>query len=146
VATATRIRKMTSDDIPATAILASQLAGHSFEIQNLRHLFASICADPSHALFVAQLNGEVVGWIHVYAARSLLQNARVEIGALVVNEACRRQGIGALLIREAEAWARTHGITAIRLASRIHREEAHRFYEREGFAIEKTSLIFRKTL
>jgi hypothetical protein len=29
---------------------------------------------------------------------------------------------------------------------RVEREEAHRFYAREGFALEKTSKVFSKSL
>ena len=43
-----------------------------------------------------------------------------------------------------EGGGRTHGCTEVHLDSRLHREAAHRFYEREGFA--KTCYHFAAVL
>jgi len=47
---------------------------------------------------------------------------------------------------EAERWARQHGASAVRVGSRATREGAHQFYEREGYALAKTSHWFQKEL
>ncbi|MBN1814147.1 MAG: GNAT family N-acetyltransferase, partial [Anaerolineae bacterium] len=88
----------------------------------------------------------VVGWIHV-CARPLVQVDRTaEIEGLVVDEACRGQGIGRLLIRQIERWVREKGCDTIYVRSNIIREKAHGFYEGLGYENIKTSLTFRKTL
>ena len=39
-----------------------------------------------------------------------------------------------------------NGCIRMTVRSRIARERAHRFYEREGYVLEKTSHVFRKPL
>ena len=48
-------------------------------------------------------------------------------------EAAQRQGIGRLLLREAESLARQSGAVRIELTSAAHREEAHAFYRACGY-------------
>ena len=57
-----------------------------------------------------------------------------DIGGLVVDDGHRSAGIGAELLAAAEAWARESGATKMVVRSRVARERAHRFYEREGYA------------
>jgi len=47
---------------------------------------------------------------------------------------------------EAERWARERGAVTLRVGSRTTREGAHRFYEREGYTLAKTSHWFQKDL
>jgi GNAT superfamily N-acetyltransferase len=46
----------------------------------------------------------------------------------------------------AERWAIARGHRVLRLRSRVQREGAHRFYERLGYRIAKTSHTFQKQL
>jgi GNAT superfamily N-acetyltransferase len=64
----------------------------------------------------------------------------------VVDEAHRSGGVGRALLGAAEAWAREHGCEVVTVRSRVARERAHRFYEREGYVRVKTSHVFSKPL
>jgi GNAT superfamily N-acetyltransferase len=55
----------------------------------------------------------------------------------------RGKGIGARLVRAAEEWARSKGIATVLVRSQIAREDAHRFYLREGYERTKTSAVFQ---
>jgi GNAT superfamily N-acetyltransferase len=55
------------------------------------------------------------------------------IDDLVTKEEFRSKGYGGILVKYLEGIADSIGFDAVRLDSAIHREEAHRFYEREGF-------------
>ncbi|MGB9593658.1 MAG: GNAT family N-acetyltransferase, partial [Anaerolineae bacterium] len=101
---------------------------------------------PDHAVFVAEAEGVVVGWVHVYAVATLESPAHAEIGGLVVDEAHRGRGIGRALMERAEAWARGMGLHTVRLRSNVIRAEAHAFYERIGYAPVKTQKVFAKRL
>ncbi|GHU14175.1 N-acetyltransferase GCN5 [Betaproteobacteria bacterium] len=61
---------------------------------------------------------------------------------LVVDAACRSQGVGKALIGWLENLARHHACDALTLTSGVQRSDAHRFYFREGFTIP--SFCFRK--
>lgn len=64
----------------------------------------------------------------------------------LVAEDAKRQGIGSLLIKEAEQWAAQHGIHFIRLNSGGTRADAHKFYRNLGFDNEKEQMRFIKTI
>lgn len=55
------------------------------------------------------------------------------IDDLVVGSEWRSAGYGAELVKYLEGVAIAIGVDAIRLDSAVHRLDAHRFYEREGF-------------
>lgn len=58
------------------------------------------------------------------------------IDDLVTDERVRSKGYGARMISSLKAEAKALGCTEIQLISRTTREQAHRFYFREGFGIE----------
>jgi GNAT superfamily N-acetyltransferase len=70
----------------------------------------------------------------------------VVIAGLVVDRGRRQQGIGRLLMAEAERWAREQGCSIVRLWSSKGRADAHAFYRRLGYADVKTQHAFAKSL
>lgn len=58
------------------------------------------------------------------------------IDDLVTDEGARSRGHGARLLEWLKEEGRRHGCTELQLISRVIREQAHRFYFREGFGIE----------
>jgi GNAT superfamily N-acetyltransferase len=61
-----------------------------------------------------------------------------------VSEDAQRQGVGRVLLREAEALARSSGAVRIELTSASHRHEAHDFYRACGY--EEGALRFIRRL
>ena len=55
------------------------------------------------------------------------------ITALVIDEGCRRQGVGRQLVAALERWARDSGCHRISVTSAEHRSDAHIFYPSCGF-------------
>ncbi len=64
--------------------------------------------------------------------------------ALVVDQSVRRSGVGAALVRAAEAFGTAGGCERMELTSGDHRTEAHRFYETIGY--QRVSQRFIKPL
>jgi GNAT superfamily N-acetyltransferase len=84
---------------------------------------------------VAELEGEVVGLAHLQAAPAIeLDRPVAKVGALVVDEAKRGQGIGRALVEAIEAEARRRGCEVLFLTTSERRDDAHAFYERVGLA------------
>jgi GNAT superfamily N-acetyltransferase len=135
---------MTAEDITAVAELCGQL-GYPVEPARLAKRFAEVIQQGQSSIFVAAVDGHVVGWIHVAVTPLLEVDIGAEILGLVVDEGHRSAGVGAGLLAEAERWARAAGCTAIRVRSRIARERAHAFYERSGFIRIKTQHAFEKS-
>jgi len=142
--TAPTIRVMTSRDITAVADLCGQL-GYPVEPARLAKRFAEVTGQGHSSIFVAEVDGRVVGWIHVAVTPVLEADLGTEILGLVVDQDHRSAGVGAGLLAEGERWARAAGCTAIRVRSRIARERAHAFYERSGFRRIKTQHAFEKS-
>jgi GNAT superfamily N-acetyltransferase len=142
----TTIRAARTYDAPAIAELGGQL-GYVANRQQIATRLAGIESEPSSRVLVAEdAAGSVIGWLHVAARTQLTEDACAEILGLVVDESARGAGVGADLVRAAEAWARAEGCTRIRVRSRDTRERAHKFYEREGYARNKVQLVLHKAL
>ena len=98
------------------------------------------------AVFVAVLDGEVVGFIHVDKYNTLYFEAMVNILGLAVRGKCRRHGVGKALIEAAEKWAMENEITLVRLNSGSSRSGAHDFYRSMGYGSEKDQIRFLKRI
>jgi GNAT superfamily N-acetyltransferase len=133
-------------DVPALTKLSAQL-GYPASEEVTQARLETLLSEREHALLVAEADeGQVVGWAHGLARKLLIHDPHIEIGGLVVDEAHRGRGIGEKLLAGIEEWARERGIEAVFLRSNIVREEAHKFYEKVGYEMTKTSKIFWKEL
>lgn len=139
------IRRLTVDDAGVAAELSSQL-GYPGSADDLRERIADMSRSADRVAFAAILDGEVVGWIDAAIERHLQSTACAVIGGLVVRDGARGLGIGRRLCLEVEEWARSQTIPVVRVRSQIKREDAHRFYLRDGYSQVKTSLVFEKRL
>jgi len=87
----------------------------------------------------------VIGCLSTSVMRVLHRPAPVgRISMMVVEEAQRGQGIGAALVRAAEAALAEQGCYMVEVTSHVRRTEAHRFYEKLGY--EKTSVRLAREL
>lgn len=139
------IREITAGDAAATASLTEEL-GYSVSPDTMRQRVEFLNRLGGHIVYVACLSGEVVGWIDIRETHHLQVEPCAEIGGLVVSSQARGGGIGRCLIERAEHWARQRGLERVVVRSRLAREDAHRFYLREGYARTKTSAVFTKDL
>lgn len=142
---AVEIRTIVPDDADAAARLSGEL-GYPVDAGGMRARIEHVLRLGDHAVFVACRGHDVLGWIHVSAVLHLQSAVRAEIGGLVVAAEVRGQRVGARLVARAEQWAREQGFTSVLVRSQIKREDAHRFYLREGYERTKTSAVFTKQL
>ncbi|AZZ97835.1 GNAT family N-acetyltransferase [Pseudoalteromonas sp. R3] len=103
--------------------------------ENLHALLNS----PQDKLYVAQRNGLIVGWIHVFYARRLASAGFYEIGGLIVSPDAQGQGIGRKLVNH----VRTQHRGTVRVRCNMLRKDAHRFYESIGFNNNKGQFVFQ---
>ena len=97
--------------------------------------FLGLIDDPEASLFVAEIEGHLVGYIVVrYGADSPEADSNVEIETLYVQEHFLRLGIGTALLRRAQAETkRRTGSGRICLTVNIYNANAIAFYKRHGF-------------
>jgi GNAT superfamily N-acetyltransferase len=100
-----------------------------------------------HAVLVAaDAQDQPIGMAHVHLSFRVVADVFAELGALVVSDEYRREGIGERLLAEAEHWGKERGVDLFRVRSNAVREKAHRFYLRAGYVKAKTSFVFDKPL
>jgi GNAT superfamily N-acetyltransferase len=124
-----KVRAAASSDAVRLAELATQL-GYPSTAQDMRRRLPELAGE-SHFVRVAEVDGQVAGWIHAAEVVLLDSDSYVEIKALIVDAEARGRRIGEALVDAAELWAR---------------ERAHRFYARLGYEIQKTQRVFGKRL
>jgi GNAT superfamily N-acetyltransferase len=142
---AVSIRRLTVDDAEAAAELSIQL-GYPSSPGDLRKRIEELSHTTDRVAFAAVVDGQMVGWIDAAMERHLQYAASAVIGGIVVREEMRGQGVGRRLCVEVEEWARSKSVPLVRVRSQIKREDAHRFYLRDGYQKVKTSLVFEKVL
>jgi ribosomal protein S18 acetylase RimI-like enzyme len=96
---------------------------------------------PGSHLFVARLNGEIVGTLTLVMF-PIPTGLRSWIEDVVVDETARGHGVGAALTRAAVHHARAAGARTVDLTSRPSRDAANRLYERLGFEL-RDSKVYR---
>jgi GNAT superfamily N-acetyltransferase len=137
------IRDARADDGAAIASLLVQLGYETEAVAVAPRLERLVIV--GDRVVVAVLEDEVVGLAHLHASPTIEhERPAAKIGALVVDESRRGEGIGRALVEamEAEARARRCGLLFLTTAGR--REDAHAFYRRVG--LEETGTRFTKTL
>lgn len=97
--------------------------------------FEQIDSDPNHELIVAELDGEVIGTLHIMFLPSISYQGglRAQVESVRVEEKYRGRGIGREMMKWAIEKARARGAHLVQLTTHKSREDAHRFYERLGF-------------
>jgi putative acetyltransferase len=88
----------------------------------------SLAVAGSHVL-VARMDGVAAGCCALFEQGA----ATAELKRMIVDEGCRRRGVGEALLRAAEAAALRLGVATLRLEVGIRNEAAHAMYLRAGF-------------
>ena len=99
--------------------------------------FEAIDADAAQTLTVLEAaDGRVVGTMQLTVIPGLARRGamRMQIEAVRVAEELRGLGLGSAMIEWAVGHAREQGVSLVQLTSDARRADAHRFYERLGFA------------
>ena len=103
-----------------------------------RDELADIVENPSTVLFLARVDGEIMGSLTLAFYR-IPTGLKAWIEDVVVDDAVRGRGVGAALNQAALAEARRRGAKDVSLTSRPSREAANRLYLRLGFVARETN-------
>jgi GNAT superfamily N-acetyltransferase len=138
------LRRARLEDVPAIVALiaADQLGAIRDGVRDEADLaaytaaFRAIDADPANVLVVADSGGEIVGTMQLSFLPGLARRGalRAQVEAVRVAESARGSGLGAAMMAWAIDEARRRGCALVQLTSDKSRTDAHRFYQRLGFA------------
>ncbi|MFJ8081600.1 GNAT family N-acetyltransferase [Streptomyces sp. NPDC096205] len=135
------IRRATAEDIPAiVAMLADDPLGAQREspddLTPYLTAYQRLAADPNQHLVVAVRESRIVGTLQLTVIPGLSRrgSTRSIIEAVRVHADERGSGLGTRLIEWAIEESRRQRCQLVQLTSDVTRTDAHRFYERLGFA------------
>jgi GNAT superfamily N-acetyltransferase len=138
------LRGARAQDVPAIVALiaADQLGATRDGVRDEADLaaylaaFEAVDADPAHILAVAESAGEIVGTFQLTFLPGLARRGslRAQIEAARVADSVRGSGLGAAMMAWAIGEARRRGCALVQLTTDKSRSDAHRFYQRLGFA------------
>ena len=140
------IRSIRESDAARIADLNGQLGYPSSEAQVAKRIRLVAASGNDTVLVAAAGDDHAIGWLHLRGFNPLHGEPMAEICGMVVDSAHRSRGVGTQLMTAAEEWARARGFGLMRVRSNAARKDAHRFYERAGFQVTKTSLTLQRKL
>ncbi len=100
-----------------------------------RRFIRAVRRHPDAAVFVAELDGELVGRLSLARDQHPASRHVADLG-LMVDARTRRRGVGRALLQGAVAWARAHAVTKLELHVFPWNEPAIKLYEAFGFVRE----------
>jgi len=138
------VRDARLNDAAELAALACDLGYKTTGVEMATRL-ETMSKDARYKTFVAEIGGKLCGMIGTVSYSSYLHNdLSGQIIALVVSNKTRRRGVARELVAAAEKDFVRRKITLVTLTTRFERDEAHRFYEKLGYA--RTGFRFGKNL
>lgn len=146
---ATLIRPAEPRDLPALGRLGAALIRTHYAFDPQRFLspedgaeegysgfLGSQLAQPAAVVLVAEIDGEVAGYVYAGVEPLSWKELRDEAGFihdLLVSEAARSHGAGQQLLDAAIAWLRARGMPRVMLWSAAPNAGAQRLFARRGF-------------
>lgn len=137
-----KIREANIQDATRINELSEQL-GYCVSCDKTRNRLDYLLKDNQHVIYVAEVDNEIAGWIHVSLYNTLVSERRANISGLVVDRKLHRRGIGRALMLGAEEWAKNCGCYGIILRSNEIRQDAHLFYKGIGYKQTKSQYVFK---
>jgi ribosomal protein S18 acetylase RimI-like enzyme len=136
------LRRAESKDLPSIVdLLADDPLGSTREGADTGYgpyecAFEDISADPRQLLVVAVNEQEIVGTLQLTVIPGLSRRGarRAQIEGVRVSRRYRSRGLGAAMIQWAIGESAARQCALVQLTSDKSRVDAHRFYERLGFA------------
>lgn len=128
------LRKATDTDASRIYEMVCKLEDEKLDERIFQEIFAQNIQNPQIRYIVAELEGEVVGFVSLHMQQLLHESGRVgEIHELFVESIVRGKGVGKALIEYAKEIADENNCKTFEVACNLKRKDSHAFYEREGF-------------
>ena len=127
-------REYNEKDIPEIRDILEKDLGYNVPLNELSERIGKMKQRGNYRIFVACDGEKVVGFVGAAAFLAFeISKEAMKIIALAVSEPYRRNGIGTELLNTVEQYAKENDIGTILLNSGLSRENAHKFYESQGY-------------
>ena len=140
------IRPATGNDLPNILCLYLQPDmdnGKVLTLDDAKGIFAKINVYPDYTVYVAEMDGEIVGTFALLVMDNLahMGNKSAIIEDVVVSQSYQRKGIGKQMMEYAIEVCKRKSCYKVALSSNIKRKNAHEFYKNLGFQIHGYSFL-----
>jgi hypothetical protein len=139
------IRKVNINDANAVCKISRDDLGYNCDIELVKNRINEL-DDRREIVFVAVIDGNVVGYVHAEKFNTLYYKSMVNLQGLAVSSDYQRKGAGTALMAKVEEWAKDNNAKAIRLNSGFARKSAHEFYRALGYNNKKEQIRFMKEI
>jgi PhnO protein len=137
------IRYAAAKDVEEVYRFVCELEETIFDPQQFQQYYLQNIGKENHHYLIALVNDEAVGYLSCHGQLLLHHMGMAyEIQELYVDKNWRSKGIGKQLLNALETILAKKPYDILELTSRLHRKDAHRFYEKHGFT--NTHLKFTK--
>lgn len=137
-----KIRKCQESDIIEVYNLICELKNEKFDYYKFEIAFKKKINDEKNYYILGVENSNIIGFLSLVVDYQLHHAAKVAtIEELIVSSKYRSKGMGKALINRAIDYAKSKNCDVLELTSGFSREQAHNFYEKNGF--KKSSYKFK---
>lgn len=137
-----QIRRASAADRAIIYVMICGLENMALDRPAFEAAFDRNIVSPNITYFIAEYDAKPVGMVSCHIQPLLHHAALVsEIQEMYVEPDYRSMQIGKALMEHVIAFAKAEGAIQMEVTSRATREQAHRFYEREGFAKSHVKLV-----
>ena len=111
------LRDAVPGDCGALSRMNRESMGYDYPEEATREKLCSLLADGRNKIFVAELEGRVIGYVHLADYDVLYAPPMKNIMGIAVSPQYRRKGVGRVLLEAGEKWAAETGAAGVRLVS-----------------------------
>jgi len=138
------LRLATLADFKAVYDFINLLENLVYDAAVQRRLYEENLKNPDIVYLLAFDNEKPLGLLSMHIQNLMHHAGRIgEIQEMYVDEAARSLGIGKQLMDEMRSIAKQRNVLQLEVTSRLARTDAHRFYEREGFAFTHKKFLYK---
>jgi ribosomal protein S18 acetylase RimI-like enzyme len=137
-----KVRRADERDIPVLLLLAGEFMSEVEATQEKRmKILRKALRNPDYELVVAELNGEIIGFIDQWIIHDFAHGAKLSyIQNLYITSKHRRKGIGGRLLEEIIRSAENKGVLEIHVVTEFENKPAISLYRKHGFVEESLQL------
>ncbi|MCE7063964.1 GNAT family N-acetyltransferase [Dyadobacter sp. CY326] len=136
------IREVNVADRAVIYEMICALENMKMDVAGFDFAFDTNIKNPNIRYFLAEFDSQPVGMVSCHIQPLLHHAALVsEIQEMFVKPEYRSQQVGKALMQHVMAYAKHMGAIQMEVTSRNIREQAHRFYQREGFEKSHVKLV-----
>lgn len=139
-----KLRYASKKDVPEIVKLLEEL-GYKSDDELIYDRLSKINKRNGQVIVAISESLEVLGCVHVFIDLRLAEGETGEIVSLVVRNDARGQGIGYKLLDKAQNWIYRKGCCSVRVRANAVREQAHLFYQNQGFQEIKSQKVLQKS-